>query len=87
MDAVLEAWQQAERQPTTEEHIYRTVDLFNKQIFYDRPIGDEALAALLGMGPEKSQDIFEELEKKKIHNATAHILQAARNAGFGPSSS
>ena len=82
MDAVLEAWQQAERQPTTEEHIYRTVDLFNKQIFYDRPIGDEALAALLGMGPEKSQDIFEELEKKKIHNATAYILQAARNAGF-----
>ena len=87
MDAVLEAWQQAERQPTTEEHIYRTVDLFNKQIFYDRPIGDEALAALLGMGPEKSQDIFEELEKKKIHNATAYILQAARNAGFGPAQS
>jgi hypothetical protein len=49
-----------------------------------KPISDQAIAALLGLGAEKSEIIINELQQKTIHNATGYILQAARNEEFAP---
>eukprot|EP00446_Apocalathium_sp_SHHI-4_P054275 CAMPEP_0177374656 /NCGR_PEP_ID=MMETSP0368-20130122/44274_1 /TAXON_ID=447022 ORGANISM="Scrippsiella hangoei-like, Strain SHHI-4" /NCGR_SAMPLE_ID=MMETSP0368 /ASSEMBLY_ACC=CAM_ASM_000363 /LENGTH=360 /DNA_ID=CAMNT_0018838267 /DNA_START=16 /DNA_END=1095 /DNA_ORIENTATION=- len=58
----------------------------NENLFQDRPIDDDAVAAMIGMGGARAMELFKEMEEKgdQVKNPSGYLKSAARKEGFGP---
>merc|ERR1740121_2015426 len=58
----------------------------SSNVFPDRPIDDEAIAAMSGMGVPRAKELFKEIEEKgdQCRNPSGYLKGAARREGFGP---
>jgi len=58
----------------------------SKNVFIDRPISDEAVAAMAGVGSQRAMELFKDLEQKadKIENPSGWLLMSARREGGQP---
>jgi len=69
------------------DKVSKRAQWLNDNVFPDRPIDDEAIAAMIGMGQKTAMELFKELETQSsaIRNPSGYLKSQARKAGFGPS--
>lgn len=69
-----------------EDKIHKRATWLNNNVFSDRRIDEEAVAAMQGMGASRAMELFKEIEEKadSIKNPSSYLKKAARREGFGP---
>jgi len=82
--------QPAYAQPALSEQesstIHRRVTWLNANVFSDRQIDQEAVAAMFGMGVARALELFKEIEGKadSLRNPSGYLMKAAANEGVAP---
>lgn len=68
------------------DRVQKRAKWLNDFVFADRPIDDEAVAAMVGMGVPRAMELFKDIEEKsdQIKNPSGYLKGAARREGFGP---
>eukprot|EP00930_Biecheleria_cincta_P031078 TRINITY_DN2155_c0_g1_i1.p1 TRINITY_DN2155_c0_g1~~TRINITY_DN2155_c0_g1_i1.p1 ORF type:complete len:806 (-),score=183.07 TRINITY_DN2155_c0_g1_i1:98-2284(-) len=72
---------------TTEDQkstIHRRVTWLNSNVFQDRPIDNETIGAMMGMGVARALELFKEIEEKAVRNPNGYLQAAAVREGLAP---
>lgn len=72
---------------TTEDQkstIHRRVTWLNSNVFQDRPIDNETIGAMLGMGVARALELLKEIEEKAVRNPNGYLQTAAMREGLSP---
>ena len=58
----------------------------NEHVFTDRPIDEDAIAAMLGMGMKRALELFKEIEEMgdQVKSPSGFLKSAARREGLVP---
>jgi hypothetical protein len=66
--------------------VVKRAQWLNEKLFSAKPIDEDAVAAMVGMGRDRAMELFKELEEKSgsIKNPSGYLKAAARREGFGP---
>ncbi|CAE7775065.1 FTSH10 [Symbiodinium pilosum] len=70
-----------------ESKIHRRATWLNANVFPDRPIDEEAIAAMKGLGGTRAMELFKDVEEKKeqVRNPSGYLkMAAARESPVGP---
>jgi len=82
--------QPAYAQPALSEQesstIHRRATWLNANVFSDRQIDQDAVAAMLGLGVARALELFKEIEAKgdQLRNPSGYLMKAATNEGVVP---
>ncbi|CAE7606202.1 FTSH10 [Symbiodinium natans] len=70
---------------TDESKIHRRATWLSSNVFQDRPISEEAVAALMGLGTRRALELFKDIEEKQdqIKNPSGYLISAASRETAG----
>merc|ERR1712066_13442 len=68
------------------EKVRKRAVWLNSNVFLVKPIDEEAIAAMAGMGAHRAMELFKEIEEKadSVRNPSSWLKNAAAREGFGP---
>eukprot|EP00933_Yihiella_yeosuensis_P028586 TRINITY_DN22436_c0_g1_i1.p1 TRINITY_DN22436_c0_g1~~TRINITY_DN22436_c0_g1_i1.p1 ORF type:complete len:650 (+),score=184.54 TRINITY_DN22436_c0_g1_i1:72-2021(+) len=69
-----------------ERKIHQRANWLSANVFPDRPIDDEAIGAMFGMGIARAFELFKDIEEKadQMRNPSGYLKAAASREGLGP---
>jgi len=68
------------------EKVHKRATWLSANVFTAKPIDEEAIAAMIGMGAHRAMELFKEVEEKadSIRNPSSWLKSAAAREGFAP---
>lgn len=68
----------------SERKVIKRAEWLNMNVFVGRPIDDDAVGAMIGMGVGRAMELFKDIETKNVNNPSGYLKAAARREGLGP---